>query len=140
MQKVQNVLKIRIFTISGSKIKSLTVVQDMIGRKGVLQMDDTSEVSQNLLDLQLMIRANFVLTLKAIVFLEIVLLTVMAKIPTFNVDAVEKYGNSTNRIDQMMLCYIVKVKKCLFLSAASLSSTLLVRRKAEEDKEDYSWS
>ena len=109
MQKVQNVLKIRIFTTSGSKIKSLTVVQDMIGRKGVLQMDDTSEVSQNLLDLQLMIRANFVLTLKAIVFLEIVLLTVMAKIRTFNVDAVEKYGNSTNRIDQMMLCYIVKV-------------------------------
>ena len=109
MQKVQNVLKIRIFTISGSKIKSLTNVQNMIGRKGVLQMDDTSEVSQNLLDLQLMIHANFVLTLKAIVFLEIVLLTVMVKIPTFNVDAVEKYGNSTNRIDQMMLCYIVKV-------------------------------
>ena len=56
----------------------------------------------NLLVSQSTIRASFVLIQRAIVFSEIVFLTLRVKIQTFNVDAVGKYGNSTNRIDQTM--------------------------------------
>ena len=65
-------------------------------------MDTINEVSLNLLVSQSTIRASFALIPRAIVFSEIVFLTLRVKIQTFNVDAVGKYGNSTNRIDQTM--------------------------------------